>query len=146
MFAKHPTYAYYKTPFKGDSIYRESYVNNLEENQRKAQDWNHRISAPSLDPKEIKLKVTAGRYLSAFHSFIDHIKPTIDYNKFERNLSPNPLDSAHPEFFKTISYKPRHEVPDNMSIPSHFNTIYRSEFIKKEMVKRKPRRKIPLFS
>lgn len=84
MFAKHPKQHYYPLPWKGDTVYRDSFVKNSAENQIKARELNHGLSAPSLDPKQIKQKVTA-----------DHIKPKIVLGKIQRA----DLDKMSPEEF-----------------------------------------------
>lgn len=56
--------------------------------KNKAKELNHQISAPSLNPKEIKSKVTA-----------DHIKSKFDMIKIKRN-------SVSPEdFVKSVQGK-----------------------------------------
>lgn len=122
-------------PFKGDSIYRESFVNNIDSQLQKAKGWNHTISAPSLDPKEIKIKVTT-----------DHIKPKYTFAKMERTAKMfNPKEMQFSDAYKAKSYKPKDEVVENMVIPIHFQTTYRNEFDKKEMIKRKLKKRLHMI-
>ena len=103
---------------------------------QKAKDWNHTISAPSLDPKEIRLKVSA-----------DHIKPKFSVIKMERTSHMfNPKDMLFSDVYKARSFKPKDEVVENMVIPVHFQTIYRNEFDKKEMIKRKLKKRVPFYN
>lgn len=90
---RHPKYPVYSLPFKADSVYRESFVNNLEENQKKANDWNNKIIAPSLDPKEIKLKVSA-----------DHLMPHIKKCKLDgKEKMIDTRELMNSELYKTSS-------------------------------------------
>ena len=107
-------------------------MNNLESQLQKAKDWNHTISAPSLDPKEIRLKVSA-----------DHIKPKYSIAKMERTTKMyNPQEMQFTDVYKAKSYKPKDEVVENMVIPVHFQTTYRNEFDKKEMIKRRLKKRL----
>lgn len=88
-----PQYPIYRLPFKGDSMYRESFVKNLEEQQKKADDWNRKITAPSLDPQEIKMKVTE-----------DHVKPKFSIMQMERAQKMfDPRDIIFADLYKTAS-------------------------------------------
>lgn len=107
-------------------------MKNLKDQQEKAKDWNHRISAPSLDPKEIKLKVSA-----------DHLKnkfAVINMNK--RNKMFNIKEVMGNELYKTLSCRPKQDVVKNLVNPSHFQTMYRHEFVQKPLIRKKRMNKV----
>ena len=58
-----------------------------------------------------------------------------------QTLDPKEFDVA----YKSASFKPKDEVVQNMKIPSHFQTMYRSEFNQKEMVKKKVKPRMPFI-
>ena len=76
----------------------------------------------------------------------DHIKPSFSVVKMERNpktLDPNQMMFSN--VYKSKSFKPKEEIVQNMEIPSHFQTMYRSEFNQKEMIKRKFKQRMPII-
>jgi hypothetical protein len=136
-FEKRPNYPVYRLPFKGDSVYRDSFVNNLKENQRKkAYELNCKMTSPSRDPNEIKLKLS-----------MDHLKQQYAGIKFEgRQKMIDPSKLMNNDLYKTKSMRPMIEEVVNIPAPNQYATMYRDEFIKKPMIKRKNvKPKIPLW-
>jgi hypothetical protein len=50
------------------------------------------------------------------------------------------------DFYRSISYKPKEEAVKNASLKTHFVTIHRQDFVPKEMVKKKPKKKKNVFN
>mmetsp|Transcript_20154 Transcript_20154/g.17853 ORF Transcript_20154/g.17853 Transcript_20154/m.17853 type:complete len:217 (+) Transcript_20154:300-950(+) len=129
---KQPIYPIYELPFKGGSTYRESFRRKLGKNENR--DLRNSDSNPALDPKEIKKKVSA-----------DHIKHNFSQIKMiGRQVQVDPLSVRNNKAYIANSMKPKYELVQNMKIPAQFDTIYRNEYVKKPMVKRKKIKKKPL--
>lgn len=135
-YEKRPQYPVYRMPFKGDSLYRDSFVNNLDEQQKKAIELNRKLSAPSIDPKEIKLKLSA-----------DHLNLNCAGLKFEeRNKMIDTSKLMNDNLYKSTSMKPRQEAVSNIPAPSQYDTIYRNEYIPKPLiVKKNLKQRVPIW-
>lgn len=128
---KHPQYPIYRLPFKGDSIYRESFRRKLNRGKGGEKEIRPSYSNPALNPEEIKKKVSA-----------DHIKQNFSQIKMlGKYKQVDPTSVRNSDVYMAKSMKPKAEVVENMNIPAHFKTIYRNEFIKKPIIKRKAKKK-----
>ncbi|CAI2369895.1 unnamed protein product [Moneuplotes crassus] len=134
--AKHPKNPIYNLPFKGDSIYRESFRRKMSRklSEDKTSGANNKLPT-SLDPKEIKLKVCK-----------DHIKQNFNMLKMtDRNVQYYPSEALKSGIYTSRSMKPKEDPVHNSQLLSNFQTIYGNEFIQKPIVKRKKVKTKPKF-
>lgn len=126
--ARHPKYPVYMLPFKGDSIYRESFRRKLSQRLKEDRSPEGKTKLPSsLDPTEIKLKVCK-----------DHIKQNFSMLKMNgRTKQFYPSKTLQRDVYMAKSMKPKPDPVHNSQLLSNFKTMYGKEFVKKPIVKKK---------
>ncbi|CAI2369800.1 unnamed protein product [Moneuplotes crassus] len=126
--AKHPKYPVYMLPFKGDSIYRESFRRKLTQRLKEDKSPDGGTKLPSsLDPVQIKLKVCK-----------DHIKQ--NFSMLKMNGKPKefyPSKTTQREVYMAKLMKPKDDPVHNSQLLSNFKTIYSNEFVEKPIIRKK---------